>query len=264
MLKTIKRFIATIAAALALPLMTAMPIASAAGTTMTVTPANTQGWVLNGDLTTATPYEFSEDQASIGEGSLFVPAIGANASDKFIAALPLGVAASDLTSVSYDFMVAGNGDETDANQFYLNVYTNLPDSTTFYDCRFDFVPTEGSTTEFTTATFNTSDTPVNVASRGGATCPATLAGMPAGSTVSFIALNVGDTSANDLGLAGYLDNVVVTTTAGETVYDFEQDPTALTSKEACKNGGWMLSEAPVFKNQGQCVSFFAKQQQLAL
>jgi hypothetical protein len=259
MIKTIKRFVAGISAALVMPLMAVMPLASAAGSVI-VTPTNTQGWVLNGDLTTATPYEFSEDQASIGEGSLFVPAIGANASDKFIAALPLGVAASDLTSVSYDFMVAGNGNETDANQFYLNVYTNLPGSTTFYDCRFDYVPTAGSTTDFTTATFNATDVPVNVASRGGATCPATLAEMPTGSTISFITLNVGDTSTNDLGLAGYLDNVVVTTTAGDTVYDFEQDPATLTSKEACKNGGWMTSEAPVFKNQGQCVSSFARQQ----
>jgi hypothetical protein len=31
----------------------------------------------------------------------------------------------------------------------------------------------------------------------------------------------------------------------------------LGSKDACKNGGWTTSEAPVFKNQGQCVSYFA-------
>lgn len=261
MIKTIKQFIASIAAVLALPLIAVMPVASAAGSTLAVTPTNTQGWVFNGDPTTATPYEFNEDQASLGEGSLFVSAIGENAADKFIAALPLGVVTSDLTSVSYDFMVAGGGDETDANQFYLNVYANLPGSTTFYDCRFDYVPTTGSTSEFTTATFNTTDTPVNVAVGGGATCPATLAEMPEGSTISFIAVNVGDTTANDTGLAGYLDNVVVTTTDDETVYDFEQDPTILASKEACKNGGWMSSEAPVFKNQGQCVSSFAKLQQ---
>jgi hypothetical protein len=33
--------------------------------------------------------------------------------------------------------------------------------------------------------------------------------------------------------------------------------TVLGSKEACKNGGWATSEAPAFKNQGQCVSYFA-------
>jgi hypothetical protein len=31
----------------------------------------------------------------------------------------------------------------------------------------------------------------------------------------------------------------------------------LTSKSECKNGGWATSTAPVFRNQGGCVSFFA-------
>jgi hypothetical protein len=31
----------------------------------------------------------------------------------------------------------------------------------------------------------------------------------------------------------------------------------LTSKDQCKDGGWQNSTAPVFKNQGDCVSFFA-------
>jgi hypothetical protein len=31
----------------------------------------------------------------------------------------------------------------------------------------------------------------------------------------------------------------------------------LTSKEKCKNGGWATSTSPVFKNQGECVSYFA-------
>ena len=30
----------------------------------------------------------------------------------------------------------------------------------------------------------------------------------------------------------------------------------LTSKDQCKNGGWMTSDSPVFKNQGDCVSSF--------
>jgi hypothetical protein len=33
----------------------------------------------------------------------------------------------------------------------------------------------------------------------------------------------------------------------------------LTHKEQCKDGGWATSTSPVFKNQGQCVSYFAKQ-----
>lgn len=33
---------------------------------------------------------------------------------------------------------------------------------------------------------------------------------------------------------------------------------SLTSKDQCKNGGWATSELPTYKNQGECVSSFAK------
>ena len=261
MKKSSTKFAAGLSSLLTMSLLVVAPVASAASATVTVTPSNSQGWSFNPDPTTATPYEFSEDEASIGEGSLFVPSIGANASDKFIAAKSLGGEVADLQSVGYDFLIAGNGDAADANQFYLNVYTNLAGSSTFYDCRFDYTPTTGSTADFTTALFATTDTPVNVGDRtaGGDTfdCPNTLAEMPAGSTVSVITLNVGDTSTSDVGLAGYLDRAVVTTTSGDTTYDFEQDPVTLNNKDECKKGGWMASEAPEFKNQGDCVSHFA-------
>lgn len=234
-------------------------VATAAASTVTVTPSDNQGWVFNGDPTNATPYQFNEDQASLGEGSLFVEPIDGVGAHKFIAAKTLNVPSPSLTSVSYDFMIAGDGVSGDAKQFYLNVYTKTAGSTAFYDCRFDYVPSTGSTGAFTTASFDATDTPTNVTDRFPAdafVCPATLAGMPADSTVSFVALNVGDTSTNDQGLAGYLDNVVLTVAGDETTYDFETNPTVLPNKEACKNGGWMTSEAPVFRNQGDCVSSF--------
>lgn len=44
---------------------------------------------------------------------------------------------------------------------------------------------------------------------------------------------------------------------GNTVtYNFENEIT-LEDKNACKDGGWKLSTAPVFANQGDCVSHFA-------
>jgi hypothetical protein len=193
--------------------------------TVTVTPSNTQGWVFNGDPTTATPYEFSTAEHSIGSGSLYLPPIGSNASDKFIASKILDVPTPDLSSVSYDFLVAGNGTRTSADQYYLNVYTKLAGSTAYYNCRFDYVPAMGSTSAFTPASFDQASMPVSVGDRANDnfTCPSTLAGMPADSTVSFITLNVGDTSANDTGLAGYLDKVVVSTAAAITTYDFEPE-----------------------------------------
>jgi hypothetical protein len=50
-----------------------------------------------------------------------------------------------------------------------------------------------------------------------------------------------------------VDNVKI----NDTLYDFEPN-----SKDDCKNGGWQnFTTAPgPFKNQGQCVSYFAQQQ----
>lgn len=258
MLKRFKKLAAGVSMALITPLFVLAPVANAAISTETVTQINTQGWVFNGDPGTSTPYNFTDAKASIGEGSLYVEPIGANPSDKFIAAKPVNTVISDIASISYDFMIAGNGDVADANQFYLNVYANLPGSDTFYDCRYDYVPATGSTTNFTPATFNTTDTPVNVASRAGVTCPATLDAMQVGSSINFIALNVGDTSASDVGLAGYLDKVVISAAnADVTTYDFEP-VLSPTSKDACKNGGWEMFNSPAFKNQGDCVSYAAR------
>ena len=92
------------------------------------------------------------------------------------------------------------------------------------------------------------DTPANVANKSGG-CPSTLADMPEGSTVLFIVLNVGDTSANDLDVGGYYDNVVLGKTSGTVIYDFEFSPSV---RDECKKGGWASFG---FTNQGRCVSW---------
>lgn len=217
---------------------------------------NQPGWLFNRDASTATPYEFNTDAASTGQGSLYVLPIGSNPSDKFIAENFLATPVSDVNSLSYDYKIAGNGDSSDSNQFYVNVYANIDNSTNYYDCRFDYVAAGGSTSSFTTHLITPSDTPVHVQKRGSrvTTCPATLAEMPEGSYVRAFAISVGDTSANDVGLAGYLDTVVVNTTADVTTYDFEPALTPA-NKDACKKGGWMTFNTPSFTNQGQCVSY---------
>ncbi len=260
MFKTIAKISSGLLAVLMVPLFLFLPANAAAVVTVlgnTAAGENQPGWLFNRDPSTATPYEFNSDQASIGVGSLYVKPIGANAADKFIAENFAKMPVTDLASISYDFMIAGNGDSTDANQFYLNVYANFDDSNNFYSCRFDYVPLVGSTINFTTATFAVADIPVNVRARPASTvCPTTLAGMPVGSHIRAFALNVGDTSASDTGLAGYVDNVIVTTAADATVYDFEPTIT-IGDKQDCKNDGWMTSNSPVFKNQGDCVSSLA-------
>lgn len=256
------RLTTALATVLALTLIAAI----GANGTVKVTADGDGTWLFNRDASTSTPYEFSLDEASTGYGSLYVPPItnttasGApEPKDKFIAEQFLGtgtgdrVAVADLDRISYDFQIAGAGDASDANEFYLNLYTLLADVDGYYDCRYDYVPTTGSTSAFTTASFRTSDTPARVTSRGGASCPATPSALPSGAVVNFFALSVGDTSANDTGLAGYYDNVVVSFGDGSwTAYDFEPTPA---TKDDCKKGGW---ERYGYRNQGQCVSSVAR------
>jgi hypothetical protein len=217
--------------------------ATAAAETIRVDANGVGGWAFNPDPNTATPYEFSIAEESIGAGSLFVPPIAASpGSDKFIAGLPIGILISDLDAISYDFFVDSLG-AGDFQHFYINVYTTLPTSPPdkFYDCRFDYVPAAGAPGTWTTNTV----TPTTVRTGGaGAGCPTTLDGMVAGSRIRAIAINVGDTSVNDAGVSGYLDNVVV----NDTTYDFEATPS---DKNLCKKGGFADYG---FTNQGQCVS----------
>ncbi len=191
---------------------------------------NQPGWLFNRDVTTATPYVFTASEQSIGNGSLHVLPIGANASDKMIAENFINSPIADVNSISYDFKIGSTSLDTQEEQFYMNVYANFgeSDDLKFYDCRYSVVPTVGSTGAFTTVTFDPTQA-YPVTTRGGATpspyaCPSVPADMDllsAGSNIRVFALNVGDTSASDVGLSGYLDNVVVSVGAQTTTYDFE-------------------------------------------
>lgn len=226
---------------------------------------NQPGWMFNRDSSTATPFEFTADEASIGLGSLFVLPIGSNSSDKFIGENFLNALIADVDSVSYDFML-GDGSDGEEEHFYMNVYANFGESADdkFYDCRYNVIPTTGSTAGFTTVTFDpTASYPVTT--RGGANaspyaCPSSPADMDLlspGSNIRAFALNVGDTSSNDEGVSGYLDNVVVDLDGNAITYDFEPYVVA-TDKNQCKKGGWMSvtdADGNGFKNQGQCVAY---------
>ncbi|MFE4194832.1 discoidin domain-containing protein [Paenarthrobacter sp. NPDC056912] len=67
-----------------------------------------------------------------------------------------------------------------------------------------------------------------------------------------------DTNANVTVQQATAENptAVVTVTAPNGTTK-EYRVTVSTGKEACKNDGWKTSPSPVFKNQGQCVSYFA-------
>lgn len=226
----------------------------------TASGVNQPGWLFNRDTSTDTPFEFNTNAASIGVGSLYVLPIGANASDKFIAENFINSPMASVESVSYDFKIGSGGEESDKVHFYMNVYSNFGVSSDdkFYDCRYNVIPTVGSTSGFTTVTFDpTLAYPVTQHATSPFSCPSIPANMDLinpNSTIRMFALNVGDTSVNDLGLDGYLDKVVVKIDDDIVTYDFEP---ALkpTSKEQCNGEGWKTFNAPAFKNQGDCVSF---------
>ncbi len=191
---------------------------------------NLPGWMFNRDASTATPYVFDTTAASIGAGSLHVLPIGPNASDKMVAENFINTPISNVNSISYDFKIAGSGVDTNEEQFYMGVYANfgVSDDLKFYDCRYDVIPTVGSTASFTTVTFDpTQAYPVTTRGSSPFACPATPAGMDllsAGSNIRAIAINVGDTSTSDVGIGGYLDKVVTNLDSAVTTYDFDPVP----------------------------------------
>ncbi len=213
-------------------------------TTVTVTGntaagENQPGWMFNRDISTSTPFAFNTSASSIGTGSLNILPIGANASDKMIAENFINTPISQINSIAYDFKIGAGGVDTQEEQFYMNVYANfgVSDDLKYYDCRYSVVPTTGSTAGFTTVTFDpTLSYPVATRTGGSAspfTCPSVPADMDtlsAGSNIRMFALNVGDTSASDVGLDGFFDKVVVSTDSLITTYDFEPVPLPLTTK----------------------------------
>jgi hypothetical protein len=62
------------------------------------------------------------------------------------------------------------------------------------------------------------------------------------------------------GQIGYFDDVQIVHGSGggfDRAYDFEPQIGPPLDKDECKNGGWMTFNTPVFRNQGDCVSFVA-------
>lgn len=262
--------------------------ALAATSTVTVmdntsTGENQPGWLFNRDPRTATEFEFNTDEAQIGQGSLYVepiandyasafgscnpPAPGIiGGCDKFIAENFINSMISETDTISYDFKIGSGGEDADKVHFYMNVYANFgssPDDK-FYDCRYDVVPTVGSTSDWSTVTFDPTQS-YPVATRGGSspspfTCPsipADMDGLSPNSNIRAFNINMGDTSINDQGLDGYFDNVVTMINGDTTVYDFEPSLTP-NNKDQCKNDRWKTFNSPSFKNQGQCVSYVEK------
>jgi hypothetical protein len=68
-------------------------------------------------------------------------------------------------------------------------------------------------------------------------------------------LGVNQGSGN-AGIISNVDALTVSVNGSETTFDFEP-AISPQSKDDCKKGGWQNSNSPVFKNQGDCVSYVA-------
>lgn len=184
-------------------------------------------WAWNQDPPFVTEATLTDDYASTGTGSLGVdPITNDTNAEKFILRhVPTDpIPTADFESFSIDFLIDPNGSNTSHNQFYLNVYTYTPnpdDGTTWYDCRFDYVAASGLTTEWTTLTADSMASATAVGDGLAGACPGTINGMPAGSVIAFISVNLGDTSASDTGIGGYFDNAQLTMVGGSQTWDFE-------------------------------------------
>lgn len=250
-------------------IMTLVISASAFSQTTVVINSNTAfaenqpGWMFNRDATGT--FSFGLGNPSIGAGSLSIGPISSTvAADKFIAENFIHTAMSDLNSVSYDFLLGPGGPVNPHKQFYLNVYANFgqSDPLKFYDCRYVVVPTSGSELSFTTVTFNPNISYPVTTRTGAAASPYTCPSVPAnmdllspGSVVRMFSISVGDSAIQDAGSNGFYDNVVVSTSSGTTIYDFDPQPM---NAEQCKKNGWknlFRANGTGFKNQGDCIQY---------
>jgi len=213
--KSLRLFLLVALVALAIP-VTAQTV---------VTPSNLGGWVILPDGTV--PVTWSLATAAIGSGSLqFGPIDGAVAANKFIMFAPYNGLASDLTNISYAYYIDA-ASLVGGQNFYVNVYVDssangIGTTASFYDCRYDYVPASNTFGAWNTGSIAAGGAWTGVGNPLGS-CPATLAGMPAGSVVQRVVFNGGQSTASDAGLLGGFDNVAFTTPAGVTTYDFEPD-----------------------------------------
>lgn len=246
---------------LIIPLTVATAFADS--TTIVVDSNPDEGWAFNAEPPFVTPADYTTDEASIGIGSIHVEPItnsGGN-QNKFILRYVSDseILVSDFESFSIDFLI-DDDDTSQVNQFYINFYTLTPDPSdgSWYDCRFDYVADSGSISSWSTLGFAAGDAADNVDSKlTTGSCPTSPAGMPAGSTVLFTSVNLGDTSANDTTVGGYFDNAQLTVSGSTTIFDFEPYKVAKT-KDDCKKGGWQevfRADGSSFKNQGDCIQY---------
>lgn len=222
---------AAVGALMSLPLATAQAAESPLVVTSFSGPSS-QGWAVD----ETHDYKFKAGPASIGTGSLqFEARPSAAGGDKMYLKHELDIAVKDYRKISFDYFidpswVAPTG-TTRAQQFYLNVYVDMPDVPTvfptFYDCKYDYIATNDVASKWHTVAGQKQEMTLAVTAKNGAQCGDQISDLDPTDKVFRVAVNGGDTSTTDNTIKGAIDNVVVTTAGPvSTVYDFE--PAAVT------------------------------------
>lgn len=262
-----KKLGASLSLLLATPLLAFAPLASAAESTVTVTPANSQGWS-TASTTSGGSVNFITDATSpLPDGALQLTTdatTAAKAQYLHAANVPL-TGITDLSystkqnsapflgaDASYQLLVDLNGATTGG--FTTLVYEPYQNGTV--------VPGEWQTWDVDAGQFWSTrafsdGTCVTVSGGGGApfyslanlqaTCP--------NAVVIGYGVNIGSNNPSyDVEVDKFVFN--------DVTYNFEQNH-VITNKDQCKDGRWATSAAPVYKNQGECVSSFASKKKAA-
>ncbi len=194
-----------------------------------VSPSNLEGWVIA--PVGSAPYTFAAGPGTppLGAGSLHIAITGPG--QKFYMFRTFsGLEGCALQSVTYGLYNAP-ASTVATSEYYANILIDQVAngigtfSNGYFDCAYDYVPgplaagvwhTVGPDSGFTGWAKIT----------GNPSCPTSLGGLAAGDLLLAIAMNAGQQFHDtDIGLDGAFDNVVITTSCGPIVFDFEPDAT---------------------------------------
>jgi Ca2+-binding RTX toxin-like protein len=222
-----------VAAVAAVSIVLPTTAAHAADTRLVVTSftgPGSQDWHIDETGTdTVHPYEFvAGNNPPVGRGSLqFSARENPASSDKIYMWHTFDLKIRDFRRASFDYFIdqayeSPTPPDTRARQFYLNIYVQTPATgNTWFDCKYDYVATDDRAGVWHRVVAQRETTATRLDPRSLSTCGDQLSDLGQDDVIFRIAVNAGDTSADDNQMDGGLDNVVLRTRSGETVYDFE-------------------------------------------